>query len=290
MRILLTGATGFIGSHVARELVRRGHEVHVTVRPASDRSRLTGVESQLRFHEGGMDAVPVDADVTVHLAWYAVPGKYLTAPENRDCLEASRRLLSKLNGRAVFAGTCFEFELTERPLREDSPTRPMTLYAECKDALRREVEARPNSAWVRFFYQYGPWEDPRRLVAAVINQQLRGEPSKVTPGLQRADYLHVEDVASAVCCVAESRLEGPVNIGSGEAPSVREIVTKITELGGRPELIQWGAYAQKPTDPMLIRADSGKLRGTGWAPKYSLDTGLRHTFEWWRSAQHGTSR
>jgi nucleoside-diphosphate-sugar epimerase len=283
MRVLLTGATGFIGSHVARELLARGHEVHVTLRPGSDRRRLAGVESRLTFHEGAMDALPVAADVVVHMAWYAVPGKYLTAPENRDCLEASRRLLSKIPGRAVFAGTCFEFELTEKPLREDSPTKPLTLYAECKDALRREVEQRPDSAWVRFFYQYGPWEDTRRLVPAVINAQLRGEPSKVTPGDQRSDYLHVEDVASAVVSVAESRLEGCVNIGSGTAPSVREIVTKITELGGRPDLIQWGAYPQKPTDPMLIRADNAKLRSTGWAPRYDLDRGLKQTFEWWRT-------
>ena len=282
MRVLLTGATGFIGSHVARELLRRGHEVHASVRPGSDRRRLRDVESRIAFNEGPMDAVPVQADATVHLAWYAVPGKYLTAPENRDCLEASRRLLSRIRGRAVFIGTCFEFELTEKPLREDSPTRPLTLYAECKDALRRDVEARPNSAWVRFFYQYGPWEDPKRLVPAVITAQLKGEPSKVTPGDQRADYLHVEDVASAVGAVAESALEGSVNVGSGQAPSVREIVTKITELGGRPDLIQWGAYPQKPTDPMLIRADNARLRSTGWEPRYDLDRGLRQTFDWWR--------
>jgi nucleoside-diphosphate-sugar epimerase len=282
MKVLLTGATGFIGCHVARELLRRGHEVHVSSRPSSNRVRLREIESRLTFHEGDMGAVPVDADVVVHLAWYAVPGKYLTAPENRDCLEASRRLLSKAKGRIVFAGTCFEFELTEKPLREDSPTKPLTLYAECKDALRRDVEQRPDSAWVRFFYQYGPWEDPRRLVPAVINAQLRGEPSKVTPGLQRADYLHVEDVASAVVAVAESRLEGCVNIGSGEAPSVKEIVTKIAALGGKPELIQWGAFPQREGEPMLIRADNTKLRSTGWLPKYDLDEGLRRTFEWWR--------
>jgi nucleoside-diphosphate-sugar epimerase len=281
MRILLTGATGFIGSHVARELLARGHEVHVTARPTSDRRRIRDIESRIRIWDGEMDHVPVEPDVAIHLAWYAVPGKYLTAPENRDCLEASRRLLARLRGRVVFAGTCFEHDLQLGVLREDSATKPATLYAECKDALRREVEGRPDSAWVRFFYQYGPWEDERRLMPAVMLGQLRGQPSKVSTGEQRYDYLHVEDVASAVCAVAESKLTGCVNIGSGAAPSVREIVTEITALGGRPDLIQWGAYPAKPGEPKLIQCDNAKLRSTGWSPRYSLASGLKHTFAWW---------
>jgi len=282
MRVHLTGATGFIGSHVARDFLRRGHDVHVTVRPTSDRRRIRDIESKLRIWEGQMDVIPVEVDVVVHLAWYAVPGKYLTAPENRDCLEASRRLLAKARGRVVFVGTSFEYDPAPGVLREDSPTRPATLYAECKDALRQEVEVRPNSAWVRLFYLYGPGEHELRLMPSVMLAQMRGQPSKVTPGDQRLDYLYVEDVASAIRQVAESRLQGCVNIGSGLAPSVREIVTKIAGLGGRPDLIQWGAFPQRPTDPMLLQADNTKLRSTGWAPRTTLDQGLRQTFDWWR--------
>lgn len=288
MKVLLTGATGFIGSHVARELLRRRHEVHCTIRPASDRRRIRDVESRLKIHPGGMDEAPVQADVTIHLAWYAVPGKYLTAPENRECLEASRRLLSAIRGRAVFAGTCFEYDTRIGKLGEGSATRPTTLYAECKDALRRDVERRPDSAWVRFFYQYGPWEDERRLVPSVIRAVLAGSPAKVSPGEQRRDFLHIEDVASAVCSVAESRLEGPVNIGSGQAPSIKEIVTRIGALGGRPDLIQLGAVPYYEGEPMLIVADNAKLASTGWTPSYALDRGLSETFSWWRTAAKGS--
>jgi nucleoside-diphosphate-sugar epimerase len=287
MRVLLTGATGFIGSHVARELLRRDHEVHATLRPSSDRRRIRDIEARLRIHPGEMDLVPVESDVAVHLAWYAVPGKYLTAPENRSCLESSRRLLARVKGRAVFAGTCFEYDTALGTLREDSPTKPATLYAECKDRLRREVVARPDSAWVRFFYQYGPWEDERRLVPSVIRAVLRGEPANVSPGEQGRDFLHVEDVASAVCAVAESRLEGAVNIGSGRAPTVGEIVTRIGRIGGRPDLIRLGAVGYYPGEPMLIVADNAKLRSTGWAPAVDLETGLCRTVEWWRSAMRG---
>ena len=285
MKVLLTGATGFIGSHVARELLRRNHEVHATLRPTSDRRRIRDIESDLEIHDGEMDLLPVKPDVAIHLAWYAVPGKYLHAPENEQCLEASRRLLSSLECRAIFAGTCFEFDTNRGRLSENSPTNPDTLYARCKDALRKDVEARPNSAWIRFFYQYGPWEHEKRLVPTVIRAVQRGEEAKVSPGDQQRDFLHVEDVASAVCSVAGSDLSGCVNIGRGESPSVKEIVTQIGTLGGRPELIKLGAVDYYDGEPMLIVADNAKLKSTGWSPRYSLEEGIRHTFEWWRDRQ-----
>jgi UDP-glucuronate decarboxylase len=282
MRVLLTGATGFIGSHVARELIRRGHEVHCTLRPSSDRRRIADIEDRLVIHPGDMDHVPVRPDLAVHMAWYAVPGKYLTAPENRDCLEASKRLLGKLDCRVVFAGTCFEFDTSLGKLREDSPVKPATLYSQCKDELRREVELRSGSAWVRFFYQYGPWEDERRFVPNVILSLLQGREAKLSPGDQGRDYLHVEDVASAVCAVAESRLEGCVNVGSGEAPTIKDLAARLGELAGRPDLLRFGAVDYYPGEPMLIQAETAKLRSTGWSPRHGWKDGLAAVFEWWR--------
>jgi UDP-glucuronate decarboxylase len=282
MRILLTGVTGFIGSHVARELLRGGHEVHATVREGADLRRVADLPA-LRVHRGGLDHVPVKPELLVSLAWIATPGKYLEGPENRDCLRDTRSLLAKVDCRAVVAGTCFEFDTSLGKLREDSPVKPTTLYARCKDELRRDVEKRRDSAWVRFFYQYGPWEDERRLVPAVIRNLLQGREAKVSPGGQKRDFLHVEDVASAVRAVAESRLTGCVNVGAGEAPTVKEIVTTLGEAVGRPELLRFGAVPYYEGEPMLIVADNAKLRSTGWTPRWGLKEGLRHAVEWWRA-------
>lgn len=102
------------------------------------------------------------------------------------------------------------------------------------------------------------------------------------------DFLHVEDVASAICDVATGAIEGAVNIGSGESPSVREIAMTIGEIGGRPDLIKIGATNYNPDEPMLLVSDSRRLRDLGWRPKYGLQDGLRQTYEWWRNRSSET--
>ncbi len=286
MKVLLTGVTGFIGSHVARRLLRGGHEVHAAVRPGSDRRRIRDIEADLRLVEGGMDVLPGEADLALHLAWYAVPGVYAEAPENLDCLSESLRLLRRLRCRAVFAGTCFEYDTRQGLLREESALRPASLYAQCKDALRREVVRRAETAWARIFYLYGPGEDERRLIPSIVRPLLRGEPAPLTEGAARRDFLHVEDVASALCDVAASGLTGTVNIGSGRAVPVREVAATLGEAAGRPDLLRFGAVPSPAGEPPLIVADNARLRSTGWAPRVDLDAGLRRTFEWWKSRDH----
>jgi nucleoside-diphosphate-sugar epimerase len=86
--------------------------------------------------------------------------------------------------------------------------------------------------------------------------------------------------------VAEITLEGCVNIGSGESPSIRDIVTRIGALGGRGDLIRLGEVPYYEGEPMLIVAENGRLRSTGWSRKYDLESGLEDTFEWWKGRIH----
>jgi nucleoside-diphosphate-sugar epimerase len=293
VKILLTGATGFIGSHVARALVAAGHQVHALVLPNDNTWRIEDIRSNLQLIFGDLlDSSfilhPSSFDTCIHLAWYVEPGKYLESPENRRWVERSLVLARALQDagckRFVAAGTCFEYATSDGPLRESSPTGPRTLYAQSKLELCNALQSlEMETAWVRFFYQYGPYEDPRRLVPVVINALLRGQEAKLVPGDRGRDFLHISDVASAVAAVAGSNLTGPVNIGLGTPTTVAEIGIKIGELIGRPELIKLGALPYSPTEPMHIVADNRKLCGTGWKPQYNLDEGLRQTIAWWRA-------
>ncbi len=256
MKVLLTGATGFIGFHVAAVLEQAGHEVTTLGRDL--------LSPGFRFPRSQFD-------ICLHLAWYAEPGKYLDSPLNQQWVTASLRLAQEVNTqRFVAIGTCIEREST-------------TLYAQCKLELFEKLQQLDTPvAWPRLFYQYGPREDPRRLVPYIIQSLLRGQPAELTPGEQVRDFLHVEDVARAIVAVAESNLTGAVNIGSGQPITVRALAGQIGAIIGRPELLKFGARPYAPGDPLPIVADNTRLLATGWRPRYNLDTGLRETINWWR--------
>jgi nucleoside-diphosphate-sugar epimerase len=293
VKILLTGAAGFIGSHIARELVRAGHEVHAVVRPEGDLWRIEDVRDSLHLVPGDLldpsFAPPPSAfDSCLHLAWYVAPGNYLHSPLNKDWVQASLRLARNLHDagchRFIAAGTCFEYATSEPPQRESTPTAPSTLYVQSKLELFDALSSVGiDFAWVRFFYQYGPQEDPQRLIPVVINLLRRGQEAELVAGDRIRDYLHIEDVASAVCAVAQSSLTGAVNVGSGQPVTVRDLALKIGALLDRVDLIKLGALPWSPTEPMHLLADNTKLReGTGWKPRYNLEDGLRQTIDWWK--------
>lgn len=299
MKVLLTGATGFVGSHVARTLVQRGTEVFALVRPGSDTWRIDDIADGFNLVSGDLaDGNAVDQllrtarpDLCIHCAWGLEPTKYLNSFDNLDLLASSLQFVSKLESagcqRFVGVGTCFEYDTSLEFLSEESATRPNTLYAGSKLALAITLDqvgrlGNMSTAWARLFYLYGPREDPRRLVASVIASLLKGEEGQVTEGKQIRDFMHVADVAAAICAVANADLVGPVNIGSGEPIAVRDIVARIGAITGRTELIRFGALPHNSSDPMFICANNRLLiEETSWSPRFDLDQGLRHTVAWW---------
>jgi nucleoside-diphosphate-sugar epimerase len=192
--------------------------------------------------------------------------------------------------RLLISGTCFEYDTRVGYLGEDCAARPATLYAASKHALhvvaeRLAADLDMQLAWARIFYQYGPFENPGRLVPSVVTSLLEGRPVETTAGDQVRDYLFVEDVASALVTIAEGGVRGPINVGSGVPITVRTLVQRIAELLGRADLLRLGALATPPGDPPFVCANAGRLRNeVGWEPQHSLGDGLARTIEWWRCA------
>ncbi len=147
-------------------------------------------------------------------------------------------------------------------------------------------QAGVSSAWGRAFFLYGPEEQQDRLVASVIRSVLRGEPARCSHGRQIRDYMHVQDVANGFVALLDSDVRGVVNICSGQAATLREIVTGIGSVLERPELIHLGAIPARANDAPLVVGDNTRLRQeVGWNQEFDLDSGLRHTIDWWRTRE-----
>ncbi|MFO0569264.1 MAG: NAD-dependent epimerase/dehydratase family protein [Polyangiaceae bacterium] len=163
------------------------------------------------------------------------------------------------------------------------PTKPVTIYAAAKLSLylvaqQMTAAAGANLAWARFFYLYGPTEDRRRLVPAVMTALARNERFAATAGEQVRDYLHIEDAADALAVMTEQSASGAYNVCSGVPLTLKALLETIGRVVGKPHLIDYGATPYRDWEPMFICGDNSRLRALGWAPHYSLEEGIQHTY------------
>jgi nucleoside-diphosphate-sugar epimerase len=278
-------------------------EVAVIVRPGNQLRRLNGLAEQLTLIPGDLgdpdgwrrQVAGWQPEACIHAAWYAEPGLYLDSTENLSSLRQSLELIEEL-ARAgcrhvVGVGTCFEYAMGDAPLREDSPARPATLYAASKLAFslvaaQRLAQLGVGMAWSRLFYIYGPYEDERRLVPSAIKALLAGREFPSTSGEQVRDYLHVEDVASALCAQSRLELQGVFNVCSETPVTIAGLMQTLGDLLGRPELIRLGAFPYRQWEPMYVSGVNQRLRTEArWSPRHTLREGLASTVDWWKGAQ-----
>jgi len=302
MRVLITGAAGFIGSQVARRVIQDGHTVIAVLKPGESAERLADCvvkSAQARCDLRDTEAVrqlvaEAQPEMALHLAWYVEPGKYWEAAENLDSVSMSlflaRTLAEAGCARFVGAGSCAEYDWNYGLLTEEvTPLRPRSLYGISKHATREVLQAfcakgGMSFAWTRFFWLYGPGEARERLIPSVVLTLLNGGIAKCTRGEQSRDFLHVEDAASALWSVAKSDLSGAVNIGSGQATKVRTLLLAVARLLERESQLALGALPGDPQEPPLLLADVHRLAGVvGWKPALTLEEGLKKTCAWWRA-------
>jgi nucleoside-diphosphate-sugar epimerase len=299
-RVLLTGSTGFIGRHVLDVLVEKGYEVHAVARRAeTPRTGVTWHEVDLLREDAAGDLVrAAGVDELVHLAWYATPGSFWSAPENERWIDASLRLLRAFGEtggrRAVLAGTCAEYAWGGDSLREnDTSLEPATLYGACKHATQVAAagvarELGVSLAWGRVFFLYGPGERPGRLVSSVARDLLAGKEVGTSDGRQRRDFMYVGDVARAFVAILESAVSGPVNVASGRPVAVRDLVALIGRASGGLDRVCFGALPLREDEPPVIAGDVRRLtEEVGFHPDTGLEQGIEQTVAWWRQRMAG---
>jgi nucleoside-diphosphate-sugar epimerase len=290
MRILVTGASGFIGSASCRLALSHGHEIAGLMLPTETPPAQVPASDRMLWLKGTLADLPWQAierfrpEVCVHFAWIATPGVYLESPENESYLRWSLDLVHRLHGLGtdyiVGAGTCIEYQITNAPLSEThTPVAPTTLYARCKNALRERLEAEAHRdgwhfCWGRVFYPYGVGEHPARLCSSLIQKLRRGEKLVLKTPHSTKDYIYIEDLAAAILLTVEQRFTGTINWGTGLGVSVRQIADAIAAMLGRPELVEEVSPAEK--DPLgFVVADATRLKGLGWRQQFTLEQGLK---------------
>ena len=289
--VLLTGATGLIGRQAVAPLLARGWQVIAASRSGRAVAGADGLALDVLDRDGVARAVEgAGATHLLHLAWHDGPKDRWTAPANLDWVGASLGLLRRFTDaggqRAVMVGTCAEYDWSlaaKGPLGEDTPLRPATPYGAAKAATGLAAVAGAAAlglslAWARPFFCYGPGEPEGRLFGDIIRGLKAGRTVECTDGLQRRDFLMTGDLGRALVDLLASPLEGAVNVASGEALEVRQVVGALARALGGEDRIRLGARPRPADDPPLIVADVTRLRqATGFRPAFDLASGVRAT-------------
>jgi nucleoside-diphosphate-sugar epimerase len=295
-RVLLTGARGFVGRHAAEPLRERGFDVHAVT------SRAGAGEPGVTWHRADLldarQVEPLLAGVRpshlLHLAWFVEHGRFWDAPVNVAWVAASLQLAGAFlrhgGRRLVIAGTCAEYDWSGGVCDEaDTLTVPGTLYGAAKLSVWTALNVLAprtglSAATGRLFHLYGPDESPGRLVPAVVRSLLAGRETPCSDGTQVRDFLHVQDAAAGLVALLDSNVTGPVNVASGDAVEVRQVIRTLAGLMDREHLVKFGALPQRAGDPPVLVAHTTRLRDeVGWAPALTLEGGLAATVAWWRA-------
>lgn len=306
-RIFVTGASGFVGTHLVRRLADEGADVHVLARHGR-----TALDARVTVHQGdlldsGSLRIALAAarpSVVFHLAAYGA------RPDEGD-----RQLMTETNvggsvnlwngipdvvTKFVMTGTCREYAPADGPVDESYPCGPARAYPATKHAASTLLAALASEdgrpfVLLRLFGPYGPGDETDRIIPFTIRRLLAGEGVPITGGEQRYDFAYIDDHVNALLLAARldsTRLVSVFNIGGGESRSLRAVLEDVARAVG-PDArarLEFGAVPYRPGDTHALCADISAARSVlGYEPAVSLEEGLARTVAWHRARRHRVS-
>ncbi|MFN8637599.1 MAG: NAD(P)-dependent oxidoreductase [Chloroflexota bacterium] len=295
-RVLVTGATGFVGRACLPQLARRGFEIHAVSRRVR-RGELGSWRQLDLLDRAATEALVAEIRPThlVHLAWGTSEGRHWDSRENVTWLAASQHLIEAFGSaggrRLVAAGTCAEYGPSATACsEEDTPIRPRSMYGACKAALATLIPAYAATlgieswAWARLFHPYGPGDRAGRFIPTLIDTLHRRERIACTPGRQLRDFLYVDDCADALARLVDSDVQGAINIASGEPIPVRQFVAEIGRQLDALDSIDFGARPASSLELGDLVADVRRQAAElAFCPATPIVDGIERTIAWYRA-------
>ncbi|MFJ4586375.1 NAD-dependent epimerase/dehydratase family protein [Pseudomonas moraviensis] len=276
MKVLVTGATGFVGRHLVAALLERGCEIRAVARnPETARSMpwiddVEFVSADIHAADLNVVALTEGIDALVHLAWPGLPN-YRALFHFEHNLMADYRFIKRAVEAGVqqvlVTGTCFEYGMQSGPLSESTEPRPSNPYGLAKHTLHLFLQnlqqERPFTLqWARLFYLHGEGQNPNSLLAALDRAIDSGEPTfNMSAGEQLRDFLAIETAASHLAAILHQRdFAGVVNCASGQPVSVRALVEQRLRERGAALDLNLGHYPYPTHEPMAFWAVVERLQ------------------------------
>ena len=304
-KVILTGGTGFVGSNLARRLLKLGHEVHLLVRPSFNPWRIQGVRDNIRVHELEFSDKTAVANAVNEIKpeWIfhlAAHGAYSWQKDVAEIFETNlmgtvhllEACLKTGFESFIHTGSSSEYGFKDHAPAETEWVEPNSHYACAKVAATQYCrytaqKEKANVVTLRLYSAYGPYEEPNRLIPTLIREGFQGKlPPLVNPETSR-DYVHVDDVCSA--CIQAARKQagefGAVfNVGTGTQTTLSEVVQTVRGLMQLRVEPEWGSMPSRNWDTSIWVSDSEKIQQElGWIPAHTLESGLSDSIAWYRA-------
>lgn len=302
MRILLTGASGFIGSHFLTKLLKNNIPVTIIRHSNNDPWRIKEYLKDIHVIDYKSNEISKNVsriqefspDTLIHLGWHGVENKFRN--NQNQLVENLNQTISIFNiaqlagvKSIIGLGSQAEYGPNTKPIYETTETVPTTIYGVAKLCAYQVLNllCKQNNirfSWLRLFSAYGPMDNSSWLIPMIILKLLKREVPSLTKGEQQWDYLYVSDICDAIYSIAVNyNAHGIFNLGSGITTSIRSIAEIIRDIIDPSLQIDFGKIPYGPDQIMYLKSNNDRLcNTTGWIPQIQLHKGLQSTIDWYR--------
>ncbi len=296
-KIVVTGASGFIGNHCINILIERGYQIHAVCRSSVENK----VDNVYWYEIDLFDLEKIEfffkeikPTYFLHLAWKVESGLSFGSNENEKWFNLSKKLANYFyqNGgkRLVVSGSCFEYDLSigHTISEEVTPLSSNNEYGKNKNNLYQYLKSLQKEegidfAWGRIFFTFGPGQKLASLVPYVISSLINDKLVETTDGNQEYDYLYVEDVALALVSLVESTYVGAVNISSGKTIKLKELILKFAKAFNKEHLIKFGVRERPENSPSHVQGNIEILKNkTNWKKQFDMNIAVQKTISFYK--------